>query len=146
MPSLRGTLQFWSIALQLCSELALVDRWARNSEGFGDAGSLGDVGVVAGLVETVRSVPCVSRDKAVDLGKVYPRQQVGIVCRVWPSVAGEPGHAPMYSVNSSDCPLGLGSRPEGRGSKEIGGPLQPAPWVGSIVAVRRYTSHGKRMQ
>ena len=106
-------------------------------------GHLRDVLVATVGIERTLAVAVVGGEETVDLGGVHPEQQTWIASGVLASVRSGALHALVDPVHHGDGLLGLIGGTEGGGGKEVGGPLQPSPWVGSVVAVLGHPGHGE---
>ena len=69
-----------------------------------------------------------------------------IVRRIRPAIACGALHKAVNMFYAVDDSLRFLFGAERGGGKKVGGALQAAPWVGSVIGVVGNTGHGKRVQ
>jgi hypothetical protein len=87
----------------------------------------------------------VGGEETVELSNVDPVQQVRVVRCIGPTVGGCADHTFVHAMHDVDGFLCFRSRAERRCSEEVGGALQPAPWIVPEIGVFSDPCHSERV-
>ena len=120
--------------------------WVDHPECSGDDRRVGDVLVAIGADERLGAVAIMGGEEAIELGDVYPLEQMRIVCCVGLAVRRNAFHPAMHAMHPIDGALGLRRGAEGGGGEEVGSALESPPRIVTVVGVLCHAGHRQRVQ